>query len=378
MSLSYWEKSTLSTHDLIVVGGGIVGLSTALHYQIKHPKSSVAIIERGLFPSGASTKNAGFACFGSISELSENLESTSPDNLLSLIESRYKGALQLRSLLGDSTIGYKAEGGFELAFNGHTHEQIDRFNELLKPLFNADVFSNATHTIKDRGFRTDKVKGLIKNAFEGSLDTGKMVRAFQRKCAESGVQFYNQTTVMGYEELASSAKLSVKVGTDKVTLTAQQIAFCTNAFSKSLLPDLDLQPGRGMVLVTKPVEGFSLEGTFHYHGGYHYFRGVGNRLLLGGGRQLDLPVETTTEQGINATIFSQLQQDIHDFIAPGKDLEIDYAWSGVMAFGANKKPLIQRVTPRISVAARLGGMGVAIGTHVGAELAELLDGLEGI
>ena len=378
MSLSYWEKKTLSAHDLIVVGGGIVGMSTALHYQIKHPKSSVAIIERGLFPSGASTKNAGFACFGSISELAEDLESTSPDSLLSLIESRYKGALQLRDLLGDSEIGYKPEGGFELDFNGHTHEQIDRFNELLKPLFNADVFSNVTPTINDIGFRTDKVKGLIKNAFEGSLDTGKMVRAFQRKCAESGVQFYNQTTVLGYKELASSAKLSVQVGTDKVTLTAQQIAFCTNAFSKSLLPDLDLQPGRGMVLVTKPVEGFSLEGTFHYHGGYHYFRGVGNRLLLGGGRQLDLPGETTTEQGINATIFSQLQQDVHDFIAPGKGLEIDYAWSGVMAFGTNKKPLIQRVSPRISVAARLGGMGVAIGTRVGAELAELLDDLEGI
>ena len=378
MSLSYWEKKTLSAHDLIVVGGGIVGMSTALHYQIKHPKSSVAIIERGLFPSGASTKNAGFACFGSISELSEDLESTSQDSLLSLIESRYKGALQLRKLLGDSTIGYKPEGGFELDFNGHTHEQIDRFNELLKPLFNADVFSNVTPTINDIGFRTDKVKGLIKNAFEGSLDTGKMVRAFQRKCAESGVQFYNQTTVLGYEELASSAKLSVQVGTDKVTLTAQQIAFCTNAFSKSLLPDLDLQPGRGMVLVTKPVEGFSLEGTFHYHGGYHYFRGVGKRLLLGGGRQLDLPGETTTEQGINATIFSQLQQDVHDFIAPGKGLEIDYAWSGVMAFGTNKKPLIQRVSPRISVAARLGGMGVAIGTRVGAELAELLDDLEGV
>jgi len=378
MSLSYWEKSTLSEHDLIVVGGGIVGMSTALHYQIKHPKSSVAVIERGLFPSGASTKNAGFACFGSISELAEDLESTSPDSLLSLIESRYKGALQLRDLLGDSEIGYKPEGGFELDFNGHTHEQIDRFNELLKPLFNADVFSNVTPTIKDIGFRTDKVKGLIKNAFEGSLDTGKMVRAFQRKCAESGVHFYNQTTVLGYEELTSSAKLSVQVGTDKVTLTAQQIAFCTNAFSKSLLPDLDLQPGRGMVLVTKPVEGFSLQGTFHYHGGYHYFRGVGNRLLLGGGRQLDLSGETTTEQGINDTIFSQLQQDVHDFIAPGKGLEIDYAWSGVMAFGTNKKPLIQRVSPRISVAARLGGMGVAIGTRVGAELAELLDDLEGI
>ena len=100
-------------------------------------------------------------------------------------------------------------------------------------------------------------------------------------------------------------------------------------------------------------------------------------MLLGGGRQLDLQGEATTEQGINASIFEQLQHDIHDFIAPGKGLEIDYAWSGVMAFGANKKPIIQKVSPRISVAARLGGMGVAIGTRVGAELAELLEGLEG-
>ena len=377
MSLSYWEKSTLSAYDLIVVGGGIVGMSTALHYQLKHPTASVAIVERGLFPSGASTKNAGFACFGSISELSEDLESTSVDDLLALIESRYKGALQLRRLLGDAAIGYKPEGGFELDFGGQTHEQIERFNELLKPLFNADVFSNVTPALNDFGFRSGKVKGLIKNSFEGSVDTGKMIRAFQRKCAQSGVHFFTQTIVLDYDDLEGSAKLNVQVGTEVITLTAQQIAFCTNAFTKALLPGVDLQPGRGMVLVTKPVEDLSLEGTFHYHGGYHYFRGVGNRLLLGGGRQLDLQGEATTEQGINAAIFEQLQHDIHDFIAPGKGLEIDYAWSGVMAFGANKKPIIQKVSPRISVAARLGGMGVAIGTRVGAELAELLEGLEG-
>ena len=54
--LSFWEKSTLVHHDLIVVGSGIVGLSAALHYQLAHPKKKVAVIERGLFPSGASTK----------------------------------------------------------------------------------------------------------------------------------------------------------------------------------------------------------------------------------------------------------------------------------------------------------------------------------
>ena len=33
------------------------------------PKSKVLILERGIFPNGASTKNAGFATFGSLSEI---------------------------------------------------------------------------------------------------------------------------------------------------------------------------------------------------------------------------------------------------------------------------------------------------------------------
>lgn len=67
--LSFWERESLSKYDYIIVGAGIVGCSTAYHLKKKNSKAEICLIERGVFPSGASSKNAGFACFGSLTEL---------------------------------------------------------------------------------------------------------------------------------------------------------------------------------------------------------------------------------------------------------------------------------------------------------------------
>lgn len=74
-NLSYWERETfLKNIDVLIVGSGIVGLSAALHLKEKSPSLNVVIAERWTFPFGASTKNAGFSCFGSVSELLDDLE----------------------------------------------------------------------------------------------------------------------------------------------------------------------------------------------------------------------------------------------------------------------------------------------------------------
>ena len=370
--LSYWEKSSFIHHDLIVVGGGIVGLSTALHYQLAHPKKKVAVIERGLFPSGASSKNAGFVCFGSISELAENARTDSQDELLSLVEKRYKGGLELRQLLGDQHIDYRPVGGYELDFNGELHERIDTFNDWLKPLFKHPVFSDARDKIPAFGFDKTTVKGLVKNQFEGSIDTGKMMDAFARKVRKAGVQFYTQTEVLHYVEQTNGVEVAVSTAEGSLQLFTGQLALCTNAFAKALLPEADLEPGRGMVIVTKPLTWTPPQGTFHYHSGYNYFRNAGNRILLGGARHLDLKGETTTKEGINSRLESQLKEDLKRFIAPKRPLEIDYAWSGIMAFGEGKSPLLLHPSPRVHAAVRLGGMGVALGTGLGKELAQQL------
>ena len=68
-NISIWEKKWFTNYDYVVIGGGIVGCFTALEIANEKKNANIAIIERGILPMGASTKNAGFACFGSISEI---------------------------------------------------------------------------------------------------------------------------------------------------------------------------------------------------------------------------------------------------------------------------------------------------------------------
>ena len=304
--------------------------------------------------------------------MAENARTDSQDELLSLVEKRYKGGLELRQLLGDQHIDYRPVGGYELDFNGELHERIDTFNDWLKPLFKHPVFSDARDKIPAFGFDKTTVKGLVKNLFEGSIDTGKMMDAFARKVRKAGVQFYTQTEVLHYVEQTNGVEVAVSTAEGSLQLFTGQLALCTNAFAKALLPEADLEPGRGMVIVTKPLTWTPPQGTFHYHSGYNYFRNAGNRILLGGARHLDLKGETTTKEGINSRLESQLKEDLKRFIAPKRPLEIDYAWSGIMAFGEGKSPLLLHPSPRVHAAVRLGGMGVALGTGLGKELAQQL------
>jgi glycine/D-amino acid oxidase-like deaminating enzyme len=78
MNLSYWEiKSWLQNIDFTVIGSGIVGLNCAIQLKERFPVAKVLVLEKGILPQGASTKNAGFACFGSLSELIADLNSHS-------------------------------------------------------------------------------------------------------------------------------------------------------------------------------------------------------------------------------------------------------------------------------------------------------------
>lgn len=53
--LSFWEKNSLLNYDVIIVGSGILGLSTACEIKERRPEKNVLILERGIFPTGAST-----------------------------------------------------------------------------------------------------------------------------------------------------------------------------------------------------------------------------------------------------------------------------------------------------------------------------------
>src|SRR5690606_16510690 len=115
MNLSYWElKSYLTNVDFTVIGSGIVGLNCALQLKQRFPKSNILILEGGIFPQGASTKNAGFACFGSLSEIVDDLNNHSEEEVFNLVKKRFDGLLLLRQTLSDKALEYQQLGGYEL------------------------------------------------------------------------------------------------------------------------------------------------------------------------------------------------------------------------------------------------------------------------
>lgn len=374
---SHWEYNTFFRDiDYCVIGSGIVGLSTAIHLKKKAPKANILILERGPLPIGASTRNAGFACFGSMTELLDDLESRNADEVWSLVEQRYNGLLLMRQLLGDRAIHYLPEGGYELFTKDEKEiyqrclDHTTQFNQQLARITGQKTcFKKANDQLP--GFGMNNVKYLILNQAEGSIDTGSMMRSFLQKAQELGIFILNNAEVVALDEVNDKVNIRLQ---NNWEIQATQTIIATNGFSKQILPDQAVLPARNLVLVTKPIPGLKIKGCFHYDRGYFYFRNVGDRLLLGGGRHLAKAEETSTAFQINPKIQAALKNLLAQTILPGQEVEIERWWTGILGVGTQKTPILQRISDRQCVAIRLGGMGVAIGTLLGAQAAELATG----
>ena len=144
-----------------------------------------------------------------------------------------------------------------------------------------------------------------------------------------------------------------------------------NGFANKIINNIDLKPARAQVLITKPIDNLRIQGTFHMDEGYYYFRNINGRILFGGGRNLDFEGETTSELNTTQLIQDQLKKILNETILPNTKFEIDYSWSGIMGVGESKTPILKKLSSNVYCGIRLGGMGVAIGSLVGSDLADL-------
>lgn len=369
MNLSYWErKSWLSEVDFTIIGSGIVGLTCALRLREKHPKANILVLERGTLPQGASTKNAGFACFGSISEILSDLNFHTEEELVRLVQQRYEGIQSLRTLLGDKNIGFLEYGGHELFLKEDSDlydaclDRLDYANALLEPIFKEAPFEVSGNIFRFKGIQ----ENYITHRLEGQIDTGKMMKSLLRKAQQSAIQMLNATEVKHLEDLGTSVLVKCRDFEFKTT----KLLVATNGFAKQLLKE-EIQPARAQVIITKPIPGLPIKGTFHFDQGYYYFRNIDDRILFGGGRNLDFKTEETTEFGFTQVVQQKLEEHLKTVILPDQEIEIDYGWSGIMGVGAQKRPIIKQLSQNVACGVRLGGMGIAIGTSVGRQLGDI-------
>lgn len=372
--ISFWEREHMLEAGIAIIGGGITGLSVACSIKEKRPNEEVTVFERSVLPYGASTRNAGFACFGSLTEVLSDIRAMGEESAADLIYQRWKGLEITRKRLGDRSIDFQPAGGFELIHEeqGDALDHIHELNRLVAD-FIPNYFSIVDGSAKPAQLIQRPHDFLVQMEGEGQVNTGKLMRALEMYALKLGVRIRSGCQI---EDIESGAENQVITITDQfrksMDLRYDHLVVCTNAFTSHLFPKIDITPGRGQVFITKPIKGLMFRGNVHVDEGYYYLRNVDNRLLFGGGRNLDFDGEATTDFKLNESIQNRLELILNDIIQMPMGFEVDMRWSGIMAFGADKNPIIKRINNHITLAAKMGGMGVALAGQVGDRVAQMI------
>ena len=371
---SYWERDALvSKVECAIIGSGIVGINAALAYRKHRPDASILVLERGMLPTGASTRNAGFACIGSATELLDDLQEHSEQELIQLVRSRWAGLKALRQQVGDRALRYEPVGGYEWLADSSAADvtrQLPMLNRLLEAATGHDRVLElvAPSQVTRLGLR-HAPRGIV-NRLAGCLHPGYMMRTLIRQAQSQGVTVYCGADITGIHDDGTQVYLQLRDGR---YLTAARAIVATNGFARQLLPTLELHAVRNQVLVTAPIPHCRIKGTFHHDRGYYYVRHIGqHQILIGGGRHTRPHEETTDSFGTSVPMQAHLLDFLMQHFDVPHDVQVADYWSGILGVGRIKKPILAHTSERVVVAVRMGGMGVAIGTRVGREAASLI------
>lgn len=328
------------------------------------------ILEKDLISAAASSKNAGFTCFGSPTELLDDLKNTDEELVWQNFKDRYDGLQKLFNWLNPRHLCHSRLGSWDLIQDPKITDEVrgkmDYLNTQAEQAIGIkDVFSEDEDSMKR--FRFKNVQTSFRNRMEGQLDTSALFSMMEESLEEKCIDKLRGIHVSSFQTQQDEVILQTNVG----EFRTEQLLIASNGFAKDLLPEEDVAPARAQVLITCPIKKLKPQGTFHLDRGYYYFRNIDDRLLLGGGRQLDIQEETTTSMEQTAKIQNALEHLLKTTILPDTPFEVEHRWSGIMGVGANKKPIVKRINDRVICAVRMGGMGVALGTAVGQKAANL-------
>lgn len=370
---SYWELTTfLAKSDYLIIGAGITGLNAAISLKSKNPGAHVVVVDKGSWGDGASYRNAGFACLGSPTELLADFGDSEMDKVMEIVEMRWLGLQFLISRVGATAMELTWCGGLELFPEGSklvweaVNEALPELNRQFKDRLGQEAVQFEA-TPPAPFFRNGI--GQVHIRQEGRLHPGKMMWSLQNMARDLGIVVLGGIDVKGWEATEDGIRVSTASGHHFQT---KRLGLATNGFTPRLVAGLDLQPARNQVYVTEQIPGLSWDHCLHVHQGYIYARRLGQRILIGGARHLDRAGENTDQAGTTEQIQTYLRNFLSTHFSIAPDVQFVQSWSGTMGIGTEKLPIIQELEENIFAAVRLGGMGVAIGSLVGDQLAQLM------
>jgi gamma-glutamylputrescine oxidase len=357
--------------DIVVVGGGIVGLSTA--YWLGKAGRRVVLLETGPLASRASGRNAGFLLTGSAEPYTALVASAGERVARRFWEvSRENRELLRAEILDPGRVDceFLSEGSWLAALPDSGQEEALRTSaERLVDLGFDLEWREAAEMRRASG--SDRLAGGLFQARDGGLDPVRLCRGIARL---SGAEVRTGFALRSIEPAGERVRLISDAG----RILARQVVLAVNAYAAGLVPSLAavVRPVRGQMFSTAPGPR-DLAGVWYVNEGYEYLRQLADgTLVVGGCRWAAREQEVGTEETPTGTVQGALERFVGEYFPRFASRPILHRWAGTMAFTADGLPAIGTVPgiPAALYAVGMNGHGMSLGFATGRYLARRICG----
>lgn len=360
---SPWQRPfPPSSADVVVVGGGIIGTSTAYMLRLLRPELRVVLVEGGMLGAGASGRNAGFLIPGTHTDFSTAVCDHGFETARRILEFTLENVDLVRELDGEA-FDLDLSDCLVAAGSKGEADRLRASADLLDRLVACEWLDREATARRSGGGRFEG--GLLLRA-GGTLDPVKLVRYL---AARSGVEVVENFPV----ESISSTSGGLVVGGKSGQIEAGSVVLCLNAFLPRLIDrgKAWVRPVRAQMLATEPLPTF-LNLPIYSHEGYFYIRQrTDGRVMLGGARHLheaeEVGYDTITTPAVQTSLEAYLREHFPDL----GGASIERRWSGTMGFSPDSLPVFGHLDelPGTHFACGFTGHGMGYGLRFGRLMA---------
>lgn len=346
------------TYDLIIVGGGMSGISVGHHFRDK----KILIVERGNLLSAATGRNAGFIISGFGEHYAKTVSRLGRERAREIQEIHLQNHSSIRELAEQFGCNYRRTGSlFVSYYETEFHNLKQSYSLMIEDGLDVEWIDSI-----DTGLKTPS-RALL-NHDDGVIDS---VRFWNALVAELPVR--TQCEVFEIIQRPASVQLHTQAG----VFEAEHVVFCLNAFSASLLPELAglYIPLRGQMLQLPLQKKSPTDKPVMMNYGDIYWRFDGGNLNFGG-LEFRVPEEET---GIATEVSKPIlvaQIDwIREFMNPQlfSSLQPAQTWCSTMAFTVDGFPFVGSLErPGCYLLAGLCGLGHSYALEGARWLRELI------
>ncbi|MGY2801702.1 NAD(P)/FAD-dependent oxidoreductase [Thermostichus sp. MS-CIW-25] len=367
--------------EVVIVGGGLTGLSTALHLARDHGIHAY-LLEAGSLGWGASGRNGGFCGVGS-----SHLTHTQMVRRVGLAETeryyrdQWQAVETVQELAASEGFSLEAQGQgcYAVAHRPQAWSELEAEYQICTQVAGYPAQLLNPKELRERGFNSQENHGALHIGVGFGLNPLKLTQGLAQAAHRWGAKLYSGSPVTAWEKVGSHHCCHTPGG----TVRARHLVIATNGYTpEALYPQLagSLLPALSNILVTRPLtpQEQKAQGWWDPTPLYDmrrllfYYRLLPDGRLLFGGRGGTRDTPTERQQ-----LRTWMTRQLYRLFPAWEGVEIEYAWNGLVCLSRQFHPHIgpSPADPSLWYGLAYHGSGVATAVWAGKMLAQEIAGI---